>query len=568
MPQLLGTHAALTWVDPTDTTGTERVHLLSVPLRQLVPAYSQTSYWAQSLDRTATQVYSVGTGAHELVGYARYDQSRQSLLDLVRAGALNTTLTYYPNLNDPGVAYAVKLISPVALDQLALQLDQQRGALGDVQIELRFRQTNQAAFAPLYTGSPVLFKYVAGESLTGATFSRAGTATYASKGVGTLTTASSGAARIEWWDLDGDGVRETPTLLLEGASTNLLTQSTNFGAWAAVNTPVLTTGQADPTGGTGATLLADTDAVNQSAITLTPTFTGNAVKSVSVWVKQGTVLAASGSDVQVTDTTATTDRLLGTITWTNGTPSVAMTTGTFIGQERFTNGWWRLKFQTTSVTAANTNVVKLIPAHTASQTGNLLIYGAQAEDSLVATSYIATVGSTVARVRDDCKFTFNARVQTLTCYVRFIALGTVPYRSATGYMLCLGGVGTSTRLAIAQNGGTATFFAQIAGVANAATSSTTASETNGQVVELVATFRVTGLAATAQIQQAIQGVLATATAQSAAAQVSDSVQGTQLGINEAPGSTTLDAFAPYTHVLITRGVVDYYGCRRLAGVQL
>lgn len=565
MPQLLNSRAALTWTDPTDTTGTERVHLLSVPLRQLTPGYSQTSYWSQSLDKTATQVYSVGTGAHELVGMVRYDQSRQSLLDLVRAGALNTTLTYYPNLDDTGVSYAVKLISPVSLDALTLQLDQQRGLFGDLQVELRFRQTNQASFQPLYTASPVLFKYAAGESLSGATFSRAGTATYASKGVGTLTTASSGAARIEWWDLDGDGWRETPTLLLEGASTNLVIYSTAFGSWTAVNAPVLTGSQADPAGGTSATLIADTDAVNQSAVTITPTFTGNAVKSVSLWVKQGTSLAASGSDIQLTDTTATADRLLATVTWTNGTPSVAMTTGTFLGQDRWTGGWWRLRFQTTSVTAANTNVLKVIPAHTAAQTGNLYAYGVQAEDLPQATSYIATSGSTVARVRDAVTWPAAFRTQTLTVYLRHIAespltgvaTGRVPLAIGTGTTL------TQYRLAATSGGATLTAQVQAGGG-----SALTPSFTFGQVVEYVATFRVTGTTATAQVQAAVNGTLGTASSISAASAIFDTFTGALLGLNGTPSGSTTDCFAPYTHAVLVRGVVDYYGCRRLAGLQL
>lgn len=561
---LLG-NAALTWTDPTDTTGTERVHLLAVPLREVTPGYAQTSYWSQSLDKTVTQVYNLGNGAHELVGHVHYDREHQSLLDLMRAGALNATLNYYPNLNDPGVVYAVKLISPVTLDALTAQLDAQRGQLGDLMAELRFRQTNQAAFSPLYTGSPVLFRYVAGESLSTATFTRAGTATYASKGPGTLTTAASGAARIEWWDLDGDGIRETPTLLLEGASTNLVIYSTTFGSWTAVNTPTITTGQADPAGGTSASLIADTDAVNQSAVTITPTFTGNAVKSVSLWVKQGTSLAAAGSDIQLTDTSASADRLLATVTWSNGTPSVAMTTGTFIGSSRWVNGWFRLKFQTTSVTAANTNVLKVIPAHTANQTGNIYAYGVQAEDSLVATSYIPTSGSTVARVRDALTWPVAYRAQTLTLYLRYVALGSLTGVATGRVPVAIGTSSTLSQFRIAATSSGVTATAQTQGTGGSAV---TPAFTNGQVVEYVATFRVTGTTATAQLQAAVNGVLGAAGSVSSASQVYDTFTGALLGLNGTPSSSSADCFATYTHVVIARGVQPYDACRRLAGLAL
>src|SRR5690606_2973069 len=38
--------------------------------------------------------------------------------------------------------------------------------------------------------------------------------------------------RIEWLDLDGDGMRETPTVLLEPAATNLVLLSQDFSHWA------------------------------------------------------------------------------------------------------------------------------------------------------------------------------------------------------------------------------------------------------------------------------------------------------------------------------------------------
>lgn len=566
MAQALG-NAGITWVDPTDTTGTERVHLLTVPLRELTPGYSQSAWTADSLDRTTRETYSVGAGAHELAGKVRYDRNNQGLLDLVRAGMLNTTLTYYPNLNDTGVNYPVKLISPTDLNALTMALDSQRGMLGDGQVEVRFRRTDQASLNPLYVASPVLFRYAAGGSLAGSTFTRAGTAYYAAKGISTLTQAASGAARIDWWDLDGDGACETPALLLERASTNLVAYSVAFGSWTAVNSPTLTGSQADPLGTTTATNISDTGGATQEYVKITPTFTGNAAKAVSVFLKAGTTQAAGGSYVQLTDTTATADRLLAVVTWVNGAPSVAMTTGTYIGAKRYTGGWYRLLFQTTSVTAANTNVMQLLPAGVAAQTGDLNIFGAQAEDSLTPSSYIPTAGSTVARVVDRLTFPAPYKVQTMTVYLRFVDWGVGTYVSSTNYLLSLGNTGsTASRFAVFRTSA-GTIQAQVSGVATATTAQVTLGSTFGQIVELVATFRVTGTAATAQVQAAVNGTLSAATAVTSAAAVNDGFLSTILSLNNLGGATS-DSFCDYLNVLVTRGVVDYLGCRRLAGVQL
>src|SRR5690606_20419173 len=62
----------------------------------------------------------------------------------------------------------------------------------------------------------------------GGTFSRASSAWYIDR-TGTLREVAPDVPRIEWLDLDGDGVREMPTVLLEPAATNLLLQSSNVG---------------------------------------------------------------------------------------------------------------------------------------------------------------------------------------------------------------------------------------------------------------------------------------------------------------------------------------------------
>ena len=554
----LNTNAALTWTDPG--TGTERVFLLAVPLRDLRPGFSQSAYFAQSLDRTATASVTVGSGAHELVGMVRYADDPQALLDLVQAGATQTTLTYIPNLADPGQSYTVKLVSPVDVTSVQVDLDRQRGVqFGEAEMELRFRKTDQSAFTELYDGTPVLFAYRAGDSLSGYTFTRADTATYASKGYATNTSAATGKARIEWADTNADGIRETPTLLLEATSTNLVTSSSNFGAWTAVSAPTLTSGQSDPAGGTSAYLIADTDAVNQSYVHITPTFTTNATKAISIWLKMGTSLAAGGCAIQLRDTTAGADRLLQVITWTDGVPSVTQTTGTLVATERYRDDWYRFLFTTTSVTVANTNNLRVIPANTANQTGNVYAFGAQAENMVQPTSYIPTSGGTDARTTDALTKTIAFKPQALTVYCRFIERGNAQRLGTTGNMVVLGGTTAAIRWLIGSSTG---YQFRHLSFGTTVTSELATAPTYGQTVELRGTVSATGVV---QANQSINGAAETSGTASAARPFAAAFDALTVGINNTAAGAT-QGIGGYTHVYIFRGNLTLETCRRLAGV--
>lgn len=561
----LNTAAAITW---SAGTGTERVLLLDVPLRDLRPGFTRTVFTAESLDKSDIQSITVGNGANELVGTVRYEDDPQGLMDMVAAGAANTTLTYIPQLSDPDVNYSVKLISPRDLSALNLQLDPQRSTFGEMSIELRFRQTDETAFTEAYDGNGTLFSYKAGGSLADATFSRADTATYVSKGYGTLTSAASGAARIHWMDTDADGIRETPTLLLEGASTNLIVESSDFGTTWTNSGTVLTSGQSDPMGTSTAYLVEDNSAAAAESISITPTFTTDAVsKAISVFVKAGT---ATTSVVNLQDVTAGASRLTVSLAWSNGVPTATASVGTHLSTVRHINGWYRILCRTTAVTVANTNTVFLYPAGTTvGDTGTCNFFGVQAENALNPTSYIPTDGGTDARTRDKCTFPLVAKVQSCTAYVRLVQQGTLPLSgAAAGLYLCLGGVSTAeTRFEVRNSAGASTIIGQIGGLASNSSGAITPGASHGQVVEYVLWIRYTASTqtATAQIQAAVAGTIGTASTVSAATRVSDGFANDIIEINGAT-TATVEAFGAYTHVHVQRGIRDMLEMRRLAGV--
>lgn len=135
---------------------------------------------------------------------------------------------------------------------------------------------------------------------------------------------------------------------------------------------VLTTGIADPVGGTGACTIADDNAAAQEekvgAIT---GLSGNAVKSCVFVVKERSC-PASGQRLALRDTSAGADRLALDITdWVDGEPQVAETTGTHVRSLRLPRGFWAIFGESTSVTAANTHQAQIYPAITAGEQGSI-----------------------------------------------------------------------------------------------------------------------------------------------------------------------------------------------------
>ena len=199
--------AAITW-SSTGDTATQRVHNLELPLTPVTLGLSLASFTRENLDRSKVEYFSIGSGAStagavELAGTVRMDKDPHSLIDLLRAGSQGKTLTYYPDLADPDTNLPVQLLGPLGDAGVALDPDR----VDEYTVDLRFRSTAGAFFnQPVDQGTNVLFWWRAGDNLEDATFSRVtSTATPASYGsnsggggYGTLTTAATNKARIEW----------------------------------------------------------------------------------------------------------------------------------------------------------------------------------------------------------------------------------------------------------------------------------------------------------------------------------------------------------------------------------
>ena len=551
----LRSYAAIGWTSTGDTAPT-RVHLLGVPLRMTRPALSQATYRAQSLDRTVIESLVIPSGAHELIGDVRYDQDSQGLLDMLAAGSANKTLTYYPDVRDPTQSYTCQLISPVGPEIETLN-DPQRATFGDTTVQIRLRRTDQSAFTEQYVGTNVLFWYRGGGSLQGFTFTRATAAAQIGPGRGLYTAAASGKGATSWVDLDGDGYREYPALDFSPARTNLCLQSENFGTtWSATGSP--TRSAAAKTCGTvNLDLIGDDAGGALEYYSQTITFTGSAVKSISIHAAAGTIQAAGGWLLELFDSTAGADRLLGTLTWTSGgVPSVTMSTGVYLGYERLGNGVYRLHFQTTSVTATNTNILLVGGARVTNEQGNVYVGGVQAENAVYAGPYIPTTTGSATRNQDAVSAVFNAQPQALTCYVRFIERGSVKDASTVGRLLLIGGT-SGARLRIAASGpqwsivhfnSAGSFVASVA----------TALPALGDVVELVGVLNTDG---SVQLTQVINGVSATASV-SGAQPLADAWSAQTIAFGESGAN----ALAHVVNACVIRGAQSLDTMRRLARV--
>jgi hypothetical protein len=255
---------------------------------------------------------------------------------------------------------------------------------------------------PSVTGGQSSLAAVSGQA---STFVRATSGTAHDSG-GRLYTPVHTQAR---WDAVLNSVtgRYEQTLLLEPARTNLCLQSENFGTtWAAIGTPTRTAA-AKTIGDLVLDLIGDDTAGTLEGYSQVIAFTGNAVKTIQVHL----AAATSGSvAIRLRDVTGAANRLLAVITWSGGVPSVAMTTGFQIGTPlALAGGVYLIEFQTTSVTAANTNQLEVYPATDAAlsiaNTGTVYAGGMGAYDAAMGASYVKTTTATVTRNAEALSYT-------------------------------------------------------------------------------------------------------------------------------------------------------------------
>lgn len=221
---------------------------------------------------------------------------------------------------------------------------------------------------------------------------------------GLIETVNANVPRLDYPFIDGV-VQDCPYLLLEPTRTNLLTYSEDFSQWVSINSTVLTNQAIAPDGSNNADKLTKNDAyglISKFSVSIS----NSTVYSFSVFAKSDT-----GENITIRQASGSNDvRFYFNLS----TQETASTGGGndlgFIDSKikDFGNGWYKCTLICTS--NSNTGDFGFYAGRdgTTAFDGSVFIFGAQLEEGSYPTSYIQTEGSTVTRLKDECKNGGNA----------------------------------------------------------------------------------------------------------------------------------------------------------------
>jgi hypothetical protein len=384
------------------------------------------------------------------------------------------------------------------------------------------------------------------DAITGqtATFARADVGT-AIGSAGRVQQLAYAQPRFQWVDLDGDGVRESPLLLLEDGRTNLVVQSDALasgwttGGGATVANAVGTYANrpfSRATGGMGAQVYRAV------------TFTGNGTKAFSLLLKSDG--AAGVGYVSLFDSTAAQNRaVLRYVVASGGSITATCTVGTLLQTELLGDGVYRFHISAPSCLAASVNQVYAFATAGDATLTTVLVSGIQIENAPSPSSLIPTTTATLARAADTLSFGFSVRPQAMTVYVRSVTLSTD--FSGNPYWLDIGSTATTDHFYLlpgAAGSAFAQFFNDL-GAGGTSFASVSPTQGYGDAIEVAGIMTAAGAA---QVRAAKNG-----------GTVLDSGVGTAVALPTAWSAATLRLNAADSG----NGLSAFHSVRVAAGVQ-
>ena len=196
----------------------------------------------------------------------------------------------------------------------------------------------------------------------------------------------------------------------------------NATYWDFTRTTIATDTETDPKGGTNSFLLSEAvDNGNHRIVTSSahrPSIGSGETWTSSIFVKKGD--GANAPDIVQLNNSGNT---FGATNYANfdisvggGTSgTVTASNGGTAGIRYYGNGWYRISFTDTSTSAGsafvsvvftnNNPTATRLPNYTGQTDANVFIWGAQLEESPIATSYIPTTTGAVTRLKDDIYLT-------------------------------------------------------------------------------------------------------------------------------------------------------------------
>ena len=280
------------------------------------------------------------------------------------------------------------------------------------------------------------------------------------------------AAAIEF-NADGSykGVLVEPESVNEAKASEDLDNATY---WDPTRTTIAGDTETDPKGGTNSFLLSETVDNNSHAI-FTESAHRPSVGSGETWTTSWFVKKGDGANapdiVQVTNSGATfgaTNYVNFDISVGGGTSGTVTASSGGTGRIRYYgNGWYRISWTVTSTSAGNAIAYLIFtndnPTATrfssyAGQTdANVFIWGAQLEESPIATSYIPTTTGAVTRLKDDIYLTSASSLIGQTEGTMFVEVDWQLTNGVNQNLLSLSDGTSDNRIHIERNNATSEF---------------------------------------------------------------------------------------------------------------
>jgi len=235
---------------------------------------------------------------------------------------------------------------------------------------------------------------------------------------GLIRKAAANVLRVEWVDLDGDGIRETPGLLMEGGRQNLMLRSEEIdnAAWSKTTVTFGANADVAPDGTTTADRLIEGALSQEHVVYQTLTATADVRHSVSVFAKAGT---RSFVYLTIRDVNGLTNGVLAWFNLATGAVGTVSHNGAGSGEQAFiqklANGWYRCTLigacnngDTTPLGTVGISSGNGTTVYTGDGSSYISVWGAQFENNTpFPSSYIPTVASAVARAADSLNVSAN-----------------------------------------------------------------------------------------------------------------------------------------------------------------
>ena len=310
------------------------------------------------------------------------------------------------------------------------------------------------------------------------TVARTGTGTIIARD-GTIQFTAQNLPRINWRDSDDDGVLDTPSLVVENETENLVADSDDLttGGWTAGGAVI--TAQVTTCGEIELSSVEDDSAGNTRITTDVVSFASSGTKACACIIGVDQANVPNETIVQLYDGTAVANRGSAEITWgADFSPTVVMSVGSQLGDViPLANDLYLLRFNAPSVVHTNTNQLRIVAASDGvSDVGTIYIGGCHVTDMPQPGSIVQTSGGTGTRNDESCSFPFMPSPQEMTVYVKFIegqdpnfddadvcAISdtglTTPYlrfrklAAADSYRMTHGGLGLNSTLDLNPSGG-------------------------------------------------------------------------------------------------------------------